>query len=357
MANTRSSGSPVSINTSAWPSGTHIPRELRDIEACLRVQASKLYHLGIRSHGARNTLANATRDWRIYCELGQSLIATARRLYATEPFGLDLKETVYALDATTIDLCLSVFPWAPFRATNAAIKLHTLLDLRGNIPSFIFISDGKLHEVNVLAQLVPEPGAFYVMDRGYLDFERLGRYAAAGSFFVLRAQSNLNAQRRYSQTVDRRTGLICDQTVGLTGLPPQGLRRAVATNQMQRPRVGQDAGVSDQQLRAASTHDHEALPTALANRVVLQVEQVASSYQAFFGTSENAVKTPVWIAVSVYVLVAIVKKRLALSASLYEILPILSLTMFKRIPLDQLLLLSEAQLMSSDAINQLNLFE
>ena len=190
---------------------------LRDIEACLRVQASKLYHLGIRSHGARNTLANATRDWRISCELGQSLIATARRLYATEPFGLDLKETVYALDATTIDLCLSVFPWAPFRATNAAIKLHTLLDLRGNIPSFIFISDGKLHEVNVLAQLVLEPGAFYVMDWGYLDFERLGRYAAAGSFFVLRAQSNLNAQRRYSQTVDRRTGLICDQTVGLTG--------------------------------------------------------------------------------------------------------------------------------------------
>ena len=192
---------------------------LRDIEACLRAQSSKLYHMGIRSQVARNTLANAnaTRDWRIYCELAQSLIGTARRLYANEPFGLDLKETVYALDATTIDLCLSVFPWAPFGATKAAIKLHTLLDLRGNIPSFIFISDGKLHEVNVLDQLVPEPGAFYVMDRGYLDFKRLGRYDAAGSFFVIRAKANLKAQRRYSQMVDRRTGLICDQTVVLTG--------------------------------------------------------------------------------------------------------------------------------------------
>ena len=166
---------------------------LRDIEACLRAQSSKVYHMGIRSQVARNTLANtsATRDWRIYCELAQSLIDTARRLDATEPFGLDLPETVYALDATTIDLCLSVFPWAPFRATKAAIKLHTLLGLRGNIPSFIFISDGKLHKINVLDQLVPEPGAFYVMDRGYLDFERLGRYNAAGSFFVLRAKSNL----------------------------------------------------------------------------------------------------------------------------------------------------------------------
>src|SRR5438132_2822775 len=192
---------------------------LRDIEACLRAQAGKLYHMGIKSRVSRSTLADAneSRDWRIYADFAQSLIAIARRLYAAESFGVDLNDTVYALDATTIDLCLSVFPWAPFRATKAAIKLHTLLDLRGNIPSFIFISDGKLHEVNVLAQLVPEPGAFYVMDRGYLDFERLGRYAAAGSFFVLRAQSNLNAQRRYSQTVDRRTGLICDQTVGLTG--------------------------------------------------------------------------------------------------------------------------------------------
>lgn len=333
---------------------------LRDIEACLRAQSSKLYHMGIRSQVARNTLANAnaTRDWRIYCELAQSLIATARRLYATEPFGIDLTETVYALDATTIDLCLSVFPWAPFRATKAAIKLHTLLDLRGNIPSFIFISDGKLHEVNVLDQLVPEPGAFYVMDRGYLDFERLGRYNAAGSFFVLRAKSNLQAQRRYSQTVDRRTGLICDQTVVLTGYYSH---------------KGFDAP-----LRRIRFKDSESGKTLvfLTNNFVLPALTITRLYRlrwqielffkwikqhlrikTFFGTSENAVKTQIWIAVSVYVLVAIVKKRLALSASLYEILQILSLTMFERIPLDQLLLLSEADRQSSNSLNQLNLFE
>jgi Domain of unknown function (DUF4372)/Transposase DDE domain len=192
---------------------------LRDIEACLRAQSSKLYHLGIRSTIARNTLANAnaTRDWRIYCDFAQSLIGIARRLYADEAFSLDLKDTVYALDATTIDLCLSVFPWAPFRSTKAAIKLHTLLDLRGNIPSFIFISDGKLHDVNILDQLVPEPGAIYVMDRGYIDFDRLGRFHDAGSFFVIRAKRNLKAERRYSHKVDRSTGLVCDQTVPLTG--------------------------------------------------------------------------------------------------------------------------------------------
>ena len=192
---------------------------LRDIEACLRVQSSKLYHLGFRSSIARNTLANAnaTRDWRIYCDFAQSLIGTARRLYADEALGLDLKDTVYALDATTIDLCLSVFPWAPFRSTKAAVKLHTLLDLRGNIPSFIFISDGKLHDVNILDQLVPEPGAIYVMDRGYIDFDRLGRFHETGSFFVIRAKTNLKAERRYSHAVDRSTGLVCDQTVTLAG--------------------------------------------------------------------------------------------------------------------------------------------
>ena len=196
---------------------------LRDIEACLRAQSSKLYHFGIRSTVARNTLANAnaTRDWRIYCDFAQSLIGIARRLYAEEPFGLDLKDTVYALDATTIDLCLSVFPWAPFRSTKAAIKLHTLLDLRGNIPSFIFISDGKLHDVNILDQLVPEPGAIYVMDRGYIDFDRLGRFHETGSFFVIRAKTNLKAERRYSHAVDRSTGLVCDQTVTLTGFYSQ----------------------------------------------------------------------------------------------------------------------------------------
>jgi hypothetical protein len=333
---------------------------LRDIEACLRAQSSKLYHMGIRNQVARNTLANAnaTRDWRIYCELAQSLITTARRLYATEPFGLDLKETVYALDATTIDLCLSVFPWAPFRATKAAIKLHTLLDLRGNIPSFIFISDGKLHEVNVLDQLVPEPGAFYVMDRGYLDFERLGRYDAAGSFFVIRAKSNLKAQRRYSQPVDRRTGLICDQTVVLTSYySHKGFDAPLRRIRFKDPESGKTL------VFLTNNFVLPALTITRLYRLRWQIELFFKwikqhlRIKAFFGTSENAVKTQIWIAVSVYVLVAIVKKRLALSASLYEILQILSLTMFERIPLDQLLLLSEAACMSSDSINQLNLFE
>src|SRR5213592_247747 len=192
---------------------------LRDIEACLRAQQSKLYHLGIRAAVARNTLANANavRDWRIYADFAQSLIRIARRLYVDEPFGVDLKESVYALDTTTIDLCLSVFSWAPFRSTKAAVKLHTLLDLRGNIPTFIHISDGKMHEVNILDQLLPEPGAFYIMDRGFLDFERLYRFHEAGSFFVIRGKSNLKVQRRYSHPIDRATGLICDQTVVLSG--------------------------------------------------------------------------------------------------------------------------------------------
>src|SRR5246500_3123185 len=192
---------------------------LRDIEVCLRAQRPKLYHLGIRSAVARNTLANANavRDWRIYADFAQRLIGIARLLYAQDPFGVDLQETVYALDTTTIDLCLSVFPWAPFRLAKAAIKLHTLLDLRGNIPTFIHISDGKMHDVNILDQLLPEAGAFYVMDRGYVDFERLARLDDAGSFFVTRAKSNLKARRRYSRPVDRATGLRCDQTVVLTG--------------------------------------------------------------------------------------------------------------------------------------------
>src|SRR2546423_313677 len=192
---------------------------LRDIEAWLRAQQSKLYHLGIRAAVARNTLANANavRDWRIYADFAQSLIGIARRLYVDETFGVDLKESVYALDATTIDLCLSVFSWAPFRSTKAAVKLHTLLDLRGNIPTFIHISDGKMHEVNILDQLLPEPGAFYIMDRGFLDFERLYRFHQAGSFFVTRGKANLKAKRRYSHPIDRSTGLICDQTVVLTG--------------------------------------------------------------------------------------------------------------------------------------------
>jgi len=333
---------------------------LRDIEACLRAQASKLYHLGIRSQISRNTLANAnaTRDWRIYCEFAQSLIGIARRLYANEPFGLDLKDTVYALDATTIDLCLSVFPWAPFRSTKAAIKLHTLLDLRGNIPSFIFISDGKLHEVNVLDQLIPEPGAFYVMDRGYLDFERLSRFEEAGSFFVIRAKSNLKAQRRYSHPVDRDTGLICDQTVVLTGFySRQGFETPLRRIKFKDPESGR---------RLVFLTNNFTLPALTITKLYRLRWQVELFFKwikqhlrikAFFGTTENAVKTQIWIAVSVYVLVAIVKKRLNLSASLYEILQILSLTMFERIPLDQLLTLSETEPGSPISANQLNLFE
>jgi len=313
---------------------------LRDIEACLRAQSSKLYHLGIRAPVARNTLANAnaTRDWRIYCDFAQSLIAMARRLYANEPFGVDLKDTVYALDATTIDLCLSVFPWAPFRSTKAAIKLHTLLDLRGSIPSFIRISDGKWHEVNLLDELIAELGAFYVMDRGYIDFERLGRLSEAGSFFVTRAKSNLKAQRCYSRKVDKTTGLICDQTVVLTVFySRQGFDAPLRGVKFKDPQTGKSL-------------------VFLTNNFVLPELTITQLYRlrwrielffkwikqhlrikAFFGTTENAVKTQIWIAISVYVLVAIVKKRLNLSATLYELLQVLSLNLFERVPLLQLL--------------------
>ena len=332
---------------------------LRDIEACLRAQSSKLYHLGIRSTVARNTLANAnaTRDWRIYCDFAQSLIAIARRLYANESFGVDLKDTVYALDATTIDLCLSMFPWAPFRSTKAAIKLHTLLDLRGNIPSFIHISDGKWHEVNLLDELIAEPGAFYVMDRGYIDFERLGRLSEAGSFFVTRAKSNLKVQRRYSHKVDKTTGLICDQTVVLTVFYS---------------RQGFDAP-----LRRIKFKDPETQKTLvfLTNNFLLPALTITQLYRlrwrielffkwikqhlrikAFFGISENAVKSQIWIAISVYGLVAIVKKRLNLSATLYELLQILSLTLFERVSLIQLLADYKSIPNPIDFQNQLNLF-
>jgi hypothetical protein len=255
---------------------------LRDIEACLRAQGTKLYHLGIRGSVARNTLANANavRDWRIYATLAQSLIGIARRLYADEPFGVDLKETVYALDASTIDLCLSVFPWAPFRSAKAAVKLHTLLDLRGNIPTFLHISDGKLHDVNVLDLLLPEPGAFYVMDRGYIDFERLHRLHEAGSFFVTRAKSNLKAQRRYSHPVDRSTGLICDQTIALTGFySRQDFDTPLRHIKFNDPRDRQATGVPEQQLRPAGNHHHRALSMPVAGRAVLQMDKAASSYQ------------------------------------------------------------------------------
>src|SRR5467141_4603586 len=332
---------------------------LRDIEACLRAQAGKLYPMGIKSRVSRSTLADAneSRDWRIYADFAQSLIAIARRLYAEDSFGVDLKDTVYALDASTIDLCLSVFAWAPFRSTKAAIKLHTLLDLRGNIPSFLHISDGKMHEVNILDQLVPEPGAFYIMDRGFLDFERLYRFHQAGSFFVTRGKSNLKIQRRYSHPVDRQTGLICDQSVVLTGF--------YSHQSFQAP------------LRRIRFKDPETAKTLvfLTNNFVLPAFTITELYRcrwqvelffkwikqhlrikAFFGTSENAVRSQIWIAVSAYVLVAIVKKRLQLSASLYEILQILSLTMFEKIPLDQLLTQTISEQIQPVSDNQLILF-
>ena len=326
---------------------------LRDIEACLRTQSSKLYHLGFRSAVARNTLANANavRDWRIYCDFAQSLIGIARRLYADEAFGLDLKDTVYALDATTIDLCLSVFPWAPFRSTKAAVKLHTLLDLRGNIPSFIHISDGKMHDVNVLDRLVPEPGAIYVMDRGYIDFERLGR------FFVIRAKRNSKAVRRYSRNVDKTTGLICDQTVTLTGFySHQGFPAPLRRVRFNDPETGK---------RLVFLSNNFAVPALTITQLYRQRWQIELFFKwikqhlrikVFFGESENAVKSQIWIAVSVYVLVAIIKKRLGLTASLYEILQILSLTMFERMPINQLLSQCPPAEPDTSMDNQLKLF-
>ena len=332
---------------------------LRDIEACLRAQREKLYHMGIRSRVSRSTLADANeaRDWRIYADFAQRLIGMARKLYLDEPFGVDLKETVYALDTTTIDLCLSVFPWAPFRTAKAAVKMHTLLDLRGNIPAFIHISDGKLHEVNVLDRLPPEPGAFYVMDRGFLDFERLFRFHAAGSFFVTRGKSNLKAQRRYSRPVDRSTGLICDQTIVLTGFYSlKGFETPLRRIRFNDPKTGK---------RLIFLTNNFALPALTITELYRCRWQVELFFKwikqhlrikQFYGTTENAVKTQIWIAVSVYVLVAIVKKRLNIAASLYEMLQILSLTMFEQTPLNTLLSRIHSTQNDGDYANQLKLF-
>ena len=333
---------------------------LRDIEACLRTQSTRLYHLGFRSSIARNTLANAnaTRDWRIYCDFAQSLIGIARRLYADEAFGLDLKDTVYALDATTIDLCLSVFAWAPFRSTKAAVKLHTLLDLRGNIPSFIFVSDGKMHDVNILDQLQPEPGAIYVMDRGYIDFERLGRFHEAGSFFVIRAKRNLKAQRRYSRKVDKSTGLICDQTVTLTGFySQQGFPAPLRRVRFNDPETGK---------RLVFLSNNFVLPALTITQLYRQRWQIELFFKwikqhlrikVFFGESENAVKTQIWIAISVYVLVAILKKELKLDRSLGEILQILSITLFEKDEIYQVLTAMDVQIETHEPCNQLKLFD
>ena len=338
---------------------TDVSREPARYRSLPARQPGKLYHMGIRSRVSRSTLADAnqSRDWRIYADFAQSLIPIARCLYADDRFGVDLKDTVYALDATTIDLCLSLFPWAPFRSLKGAVKLHTLLDLRGNIPSFLVISDGKVHDVNILDLLLPEPGASYVMDRGYLDFDRLYQLHAASAFFVTRAKSNFVFQRRYSHPVDRITGV--DQRSDRRAhqlLPQQGFDKPLRRFRFKDPTTGKNL--------VFLTNNFPLSPVTIADlyRCRWQVELFFKwikqhlRIKAFFGTSQNAFKTQIWIAVPVYVLVAIVKKRLNIAASLYEILQILSLTMFERIPLDQLLSKIVSEQIPSDSLNQLNLF-
>ena len=333
---------------------------LRDIEACLSIQAAKLYHMGIRSPVKRATLADANerRDWRIYAEFAHRLIAQARKLYAAEELGLELSNTVYALDATTIDLCLALFPWAPFRSTKAAVKLHTLLDLRGAIPSFIHISDGKLHDVNALDLLIPEAGAIYVMDRGYVDFKRLFNLHQAGAFFVTRAKSNADLRRIYSAPNDRPQGIICDQTVMLRGFYTQ---RSYPI-QLRRIRF-KDPETGKTLVFLTNLFGPPASTICALYKARWQVELFFKwikqhlRIKRFYGTSENAVKTQIWTAVSVYVLVAIVKKRLQLDASLYTLLQIFSVTVFEKIPLNKDFLDADYTDGEGPLHNQLNLFD
>jgi len=333
---------------------------LRDIEACLRAIGTRRYHMGIRGSIARNTLAQANqlRDWRIYADFAQVLIHIARPLYAHDDFGLELDETVYALDSSTIELCLSIFPWAKYQKRKGAVRLHTLLDLRGSIPSCIWITDGKVGDVTMLDSLLVEPGAFYIMDRGYIDFSRLHTLAQSQAYFVVRARDNMQFRRVYSHLIDRSTGLRCDQTIVLTG--------------KHTPRYYPD------KLRRIHYIDpeREQAIIALTNNFLLPALAIAQLYKcrwqielffkwikqhlrikAFYGTSENAVKTQIWIAVSVYVLVAIVKKRLQIEASLYTMLQILSLTCFEKTPIYQLLTDIASKELKSDSCNQLLLFD
>ena len=333
---------------------------LRDIEVCLRSQNKKLYHMGIRGKVSRSTLADANenRDWRIYAELAQSLIATARDLYRQDSFIEDLDETVYALDSTTIDLCLSVFPWATFRKRKAAIKLHTLLDLKGNIPTFIHISNGKLHDVNALDLLPLEVGAHYIMDRGYLDFERLYAFNQIPAFFVTRTKSNTRYKRRYSTPVDKSTGLICDQTVMLTGFYtrkdyPEPLRRVKYHDvKTDKTLVFLTNNFSLPALTITKLY-HSRWQVELFFKWIKQHLRIKN----FFGTSENAVKSQIWIAVSVYVLVAIMKKQLNLQESLYTILQILSVSVFEKIMIYQLVTDRDYKIEDVAVCNQLKLFD
>lgn len=332
---------------------------LRDIEVCLSAQAAKLYHMGFRQEIKRATLADANekRDWRIHAEFARRLIAQARKLYAGDSLAFELENTAYALDSTTIDLSLSLFPWAPFRTTKAAVKMHTLLDLRGSIPSFIHISDGKLHDVHALDLLAVEPGAIYVMDRGYLDFKRLYALHQASAFFVTRAKSNMDARRIYSANTDRDTGIICDQTIALNGY-----------------KTSRDYPAHLRRIRFKDVESGKTL-IFLTNNFALPATTICALYKSrwqvelffkwikqhlrikkFFGTSENAVKSQIWIAVSVYVLVAIVKKRLNLDASLYTLLQIFSLTLFEKMPIQQAFAGSSYTSEPGGDSNQLNLF-
>lgn len=333
---------------------------LRDIESCLRSVQNKLYHMGIRSNISRNTLANANenRDWRIYADYAQVLIHIARKLYANDEFGVELDQTVYALDSTTIDLCLSLFPWARFRKHKGAVKLHTLLDLRGNIPSFIRITDGKVHDVNILDELIPEPGSFYILDRAYTDFARLYILTQCLAFFVTRSKSNLQFRRIYSNTVDKSTGLQYDQTIILTGVDS-----------------GKDYPEKLRRIRYRDTETNQSL-IFLTNNFILPPLTIAKLYKcrwqielffkwikqhlrikSFFGTSDNAVKTQIWIAISIYVLIAIIKKRLNLQISLYTILQILSITTLEKVSIMQILTETDYKEQIDESSNQLLLFD
>jgi len=333
---------------------------LRDIEACLRANQTKLYHMGIRGRVSRNTLANANavRDWRIYADFAHLLIRQARALYRDDDFSLALEQTVYALDSTTIDLCLSLFPWAYFRKRKGAVKLHTLLDLRGNIPTVIIITHGLIHEVNILDQLTFEAGAFYLMDRGYLDFPRLHRLHLASAFFVTRARKRFDCQRLYSAPVDRTTGIMCDQIVTLSNPVP----RAGYPDKLRRIRYFDP----QQERRLIFLTNNFTLPPLIVAQLYRSRWQVELFFKwikqhlrirKFYGTSENALKTQIWIAISVYVLVAIVKKQLKLEGSLYRILQILSVSLFEKTPILEALSLSDYEIQLTNAGKQLILFD
>jgi len=333
---------------------------LRDIITCLRAMQNKLYHTGIRGNISKSTLADANenRDWRIYADFAQILISRARHIYKDDPFGVEIDETVYALDSTTIDLCLSVFPWAKFRKHKAAVKLHALLDLHGNIPSFIEITDGKVHDVNILDEIIPEPGSYYIMDRAYIDFTRLYTLNLENAFFIIRAKSNFKFRRLYSHPIDKSTGLRCDQTIVTTG-----------TNTKDK---------YPDKLRRIRFYDSEndKYFVFLTNNFVLPALTIADLYNCrwqieiffkwikqhlkikrFYGTSENAVKTQIWIAVSVYVLVSIIKKQLKIDITLYTFLQILSVTLFEKVHILQLVTNSRKLIIDTESCNQLNLFD